>query len=235
MGKTLVLYTFYKYKSSVEYFIKNGIFKHDNVDFMIIANHKDIALDVPDYVKVMRRENIGFDFGAWSEGLLTDDYYKNYDHFVFVNCSVKGPFLDRNFKGKWIDLFLNGLKDNVKLFGVTINTRTFDHNSDPRNKAHVQSYAFAINKNTLEYLISCEIFSLTNYAKNYMDAIVNKEIRMSRKIIENKWNIGDLIGHYKGVDFTFSDKKPSDYGISYNGDMTHDSYTHGAVFVKWNR
>jgi len=44
---------------------------------------------------------------------------------------------------------------------------------------------------------------ITNYAETFHDAIYNKEILMSRKIIENNWNIGSLLLYYKDVDFTF--------------------------------
>ena len=42
-----------------------------------------------------------------------------------------------------------------------------------------------MDKNTLQYLINCEIFSITNYTKTFLETIHNKEILMSRKIIEN--------------------------------------------------
>ena len=41
-----------------------------------------------------------------------------------------------------------------------------------------------------------------------IDVVNNKEVLMSRKIIENGWNIGCLLKHYKNVDFTFNEKKP---------------------------
>lgn len=156
---------------------------------------------MPDYVKKLFRDNIGFDFGGWSEALLIDNLYKNYDNFIFVNSSVIGPFLPPDYKGNWTDIYVSGLQNNVKIFGSTINTM-----DNPLKKSHVQSYIFSMNKTTLEYLINCEIFSITNYAKTFKNAIHNKEILMSRKIIENNWNIGSLLSYYKEVDFTFKNK-----------------------------
>ena len=52
---------------------------------------------------------------------------------------------------------------------------------------------FSMDKETLNYLIRCEIFSISNYAITFDDAIWNKEVLMSRKIIENVWNIGSLV------------------------------------------
>mgnify|MGYP000713289737 CR=1 FL=1 len=191
---------------------------------------------MPDYVKKLFRDNIGFDFGGWSEALLIDNLYKNYDNFIFVNSSVIGPFLPPDYKGNWTDIYVNGLQNNVKLFGSTINTI-----DKPLTKSHVQSYIFSMNKTTLEYLINCEIFSITNYAKTFRDAIYNKEILMSREIIKNNWNIGSLLSYYKDVDFTFKNKKPLEYKIKFMNDIMKQNYKdkiwniYEIVFIKGNR
>ena len=122
--KTLVLYTFYKKTKYVDSFIKYAIFKDPNIDFLIIINSKYARITVPEYVKVIYRENIGYDFGAWSEGLLINNTYKNYDYFIFANASIIGPFLKPEDTQKWPYIFINGIKNNynTKLFGTTINT-----------------------------------------------------------------------------------------------------------------
>ena len=188
-------FVFHIYNERVEQFIKNAIFKDENIDFIIICNDRNITFSAPDYVKILLRDNIGYDFGAWSHGLLDNDLYKSYDNFIFVNSSVIGPFLrDKNVK--WTDIYLNGLQDNVKLFGSTINT--YSNNLQP----HVQSYIFSMNKETLQYLINCKVFSITEYSKTFHDTIMNKEIAMSLHILINGWNIGSLLDLYKNVDFT---------------------------------
>lgn len=201
MSKILVLYTFHKYSNLVKYFIENAIFKDDNVDFLIISNDKNIKYDCPSFVKKIYRDNIGFDFGGWSEGLFKDDLYKNYDYFIFANSSVLGPFLPRYYNGKWTDIYINSLNDNVKLFGSSINTCI---NNSTVNKIvpHVQSYIFSMNKETLEYLISNEIFSLSKIQSDFNELIMQNELRMSSLILEKKWNIGSLLPYYKDIDFT---------------------------------
>ncbi len=234
--KTLVLYVFHINNERVTHFIDKCIFYDENIDFIIISNDKNNKIKAPHYVKLLYRENIGFDFGGWSDALLTNELYKNYDTFIFANSSIIGPYLPLYYKNKWTDVYLNGLQNNVKLFGSTINTC-----EDPLNKAHVQSYIFSMDKTTLEYLIKCGIFSKTQYAYNYLDAIWNKEILMSRKIIENGWNIGSLLPQYENVDFTFKYKKPDEYKIKFLDDLMFEDYKnefwniHQLVFVKGNR
>jgi hypothetical protein len=236
MTKLLVLYVFHIYNDRVKHYIENCIFDDENVDFIMISNNMNNKIDVPKNVKTLFRENIGYDFGGWSDALLTNKLYENYDNFIFVNSSVMGPFIPLYCKGKWTDFYINGLENNIKLFGSTINTL-----GKPLTSAHVQSYIFSMNKTTLEYLISCEIFSTTNYAKTFNDAIWQKEVPMSRKIIENDWNIGSLLRIYKNVDFTFKTKKPNEYNIKFLGDiMFKDSRNsiwneYELIFIKGNR
>lgn len=236
MNKLLVLYVFHIYNYRVKHFIENCIFYDENVDFILISNNKDNKFETPDYVKTIFRENIGYDFGGWSDALLTGNLYENYDNFIFVNSSVIGPFIPSYCKNNWTDIYINGLQNNIKLFGSTINTC-----GDPLNKSHVQSYIFSMNKPTLKYLINCEIFSITNYTKTYIDTILQKEVLMSRKIIENNWNIGSLLPYYKDVDFTFSCKQPSEYNKIFLDDIMFPQFKnilwnkYDVVFVKGNR
>ena len=88
MTKLLVLYVFHIYNNRVTHFINNCIFYDSNVDFIIISNDKNNTLDVPFYVKTLFRDNIGYDFGGWSDALLTNNLYKNY---VFEEIYMYNP------------------------------------------------------------------------------------------------------------------------------------------------
>jgi hypothetical protein len=236
--KTLVLYIFHIVNERVHHFIKNAVFFDESIDFIFISNDNFVKLNdlnLPNYCKFISRENIGYDFGGWSDALLINNLYKKYTHFIFANSSIIGPFLPPDFKGKWTDIFLNGLKNNVKLFGCTINSM-----GDPIQSSHVQSYLFSMNLETLEYLLSCQIFSLTNYSKTFESCIYEKEIGMSRKIIDNGWNIGCLMNYYKDVDFTFKEKSIFDYNY-FLKDLMYPHYKnrlwnkYELVFIKGNR
>lgn len=238
MNKILVLFVFHIYNDRVKSFFTNCIFDDDNVDFIIIYNNTStIDFELPKNKNVMFlfRENIGYDFGGWSDALLKDNLYEKYNYFIFVNSSVVGPFIPSYYKEKWTSIFIDGLKDNVKLFGSTINTCY-----NPIEKSHVQSYIFSMDKNTLQYLIDCDIFSITNYAKSFHEAIWNKEVLMSRKIIDNGWNIGCLFPQYKNIDFTFKTKQPHEYNMTFFDDATMPYFKHlwneyQLVFIKGNR
>jgi len=234
--KTVVLYTFHEYNDRVGHFIKHAIFEDSNVDFVVICCNPTLEFECPPYVKKIMRENKGFDFGAWSDTLLLHGYDKGYENYIFANSSTKGPYLRPDFKGKWTDVYINGLTGNVKLFGSTISTI-----KSPKEHSHVQSYIYAMKKDTLDYLIQRGIFSKTDYAKTMDDAIWKKEVAMSRYIIEKGWNIGSLLPLYKDVDFTFSTPQDEEKLKKYGDIMTPAGHNnklwneYDLVFIKGNR
>jgi len=199
--KSLVLYVFNEYNERVRNYIQTAIFLDPDIDFLIINNGSNIKPDsLPDYVMYFNSLQGNSDFSAWSRGLLYNDLYKSYDSFIFINSSASGPYLPSYFKGKWTDIYLNGLTNSVKLFGSTIVSDV----NNPENISYVQSYIFAVNLETLKYLIYKDIFNLLNCRDN-------KELKLSRAILENGWNIGCLMSYYKDVDFRFLASKPYDY------------------------
>ena len=232
--KTLVVYVFHEMTYLVDKFFNNAIFKDADVDFLVVCNNISLRLYLPDYVKVIHRENRGYDFGAWSHGMLTNP---DYDYYICVNSSVDGPYLPVGFKGKWTDIYIDGLK-HVELFGSTINcctgpwTKQFPYWSGP----HVQSYIFSLSKDTLIYLSREGIFSLNidEMTSDKIEVVFLKEIGMSKKIMDRGWDIGCLMNHYKDVDFKINNGKWLD-------DVMMPQYSNilwsknELVFIKGNR
>jgi hypothetical protein len=200
--RTLVVYVLHEYTELVQQFIDKALFQADDVDFVFVCNNQ-LSLSVPDYVTVIYRENKGHDFGAWSEGLL--HRAKDYDYYICVNSTVDGPY----YTGDWTKVYTSRLINDIRLFGSTINCCTgpwckqFPYWSGP----HVQTYIFCMTHETLLYLSSINIFSLTEYTTDKIETVFKKEIGMSKKILDKGWNIGCLLPRYKNTDFR---------GINYN-------------------
>ena len=261
--KTLVLYVFHKINDNVIRFIRFSTFNHEDYSFVIICNSKDINikdLNIPDYVTIIQRDNIGFDFGGWSEGLLqpirldssfrepnmSDSSFRGserepnrseqYDYFVFINSSVAGPMLPVYYKYPWPTVLTSGLTNDIKLFGTSI----CDYNEYAiynGHSSHVQSFAFATDKIGLNILIEREIFSLTNISGTFLDAVQNKEIRMSQEIIRSNYNIGCLIHYYKGIDFRNLDSSfiPHEDVMWQGRYEEFKIHPYESVFIKTNR
>lgn len=240
--RTLILYTFHVYNENVNYFIKNGIFEHPNYDFILIhsiTGQGDTTREVKKGHIFYRRKNIGFDFGAWSEILIDNNLHEEYDNYIFLNSSCRGPFVKDNTV--WPEIFIDKLNDHDRLVGTTINCANNYCKIDLYRYPHVQSWCFCMNKETLKYLIKCGIFS-KNYISNKIQLIDKCEIGMSRAVIGAGWNISCLMKDYNGVDFTWKKCPPQKYGIRFMGDVAVQNGYHrknldpyDVVFVKANR
>ena len=237
-NNTLVLYVFHKYNERVEYFIKNALFQDSNVDFVFMCNDPtfDISSKVPSYVTTFNRKNKGFDFGAWSDLLIKYKYaYKHYNTYIFVNSSVKGPFMNNYIGEKWTDILKNGLSDDIQLYGITINTC-----NDPLNKSHVQSYLFSMKQDMVHKLIEDGLFSEI-YVDTFNEAINDKEIKMSRLVLNRGGNLGCVHTYYKNVDWRFNKKQPHEYNIKFLDDIMYPKFHNKLwtcdelIFIKGNR
>jgi len=211
-NKTLVLYTFNKLYYRVEYFIKHAVFQAPDVDFcFVISDGRDSSerYGIPDYAHVIHRDNRGYDFGAWSDALLIPEFgirTQDYNRFIFANSSIIGPILPTYFTGRWTDIYLDGLRDGIKLFGSSINIE-----DNAIRHGHVQSYIFAMDPETLEYLIGTGIFTTRVYLNTKDEVINQREKQMSRDVLAKGWNIGSLLRCYQGVDFTFRTAAVEDF------------------------
>jgi len=199
----------------------DSLFESADVDFVVISNGPEVP--VPAYVKFIQRPNIGHDFGAWSDGLL--DAPLAHDYYIFVNSSAAGPFRG----GAWTEPFIAGLSDDIKLFGCTINAL------GGLAAAHIQSYAFSMDQETAAFLIEKGIFS-KEYISDHNTVVMEKEIRMSRLIIENGWNMGCLLKLYEGVDWRVEEQTRPFYTdvmyLDFEGQLWKRD---DLVFIKGNR
>jgi len=240
--KTLCIFAYYEkdesIKKNIQFFLTNGI--HEDMDYIIVVNGiSNITLPIRSNVRILRRENTGYDFGAYKHA-LDNTNLDLYSHFIFINSSVRGPFLNQETKTKrWEYHFLDLLKGNIRLVGTTIHT-FFHPNYSNGNNIHVQSMVFCIDRNTLLFLRP-EIFSDKHLnSENMVEIIVNKEIKMSQMILARGWNISCTAKKYQGHDYRFLqtniDKIPyySDpcYVNNYFGGNL-DAYE--IIFIKTNR
>ena len=212
-NKICCLYAYYEkndlYKNNLEYFLNNGIL--DNIDYYIIINGK-CTVNIPEKenIKILKRENKGWDFGAYSYCIKTLD--KEYDYYFFLNTSVIGPYLENKAENDWSIYFIELFKDNVKLVGTSINV--FDNKglgeytlSDVYNHdkpyPHVQSMFFCIDNEFFNYLKSIHFFNEDeiNNMKDINEVIVKKEIGLSQMALSQGWNINCILSKYKDLDY----------------------------------
>lgn len=218
------VYAYYEknklYKENFQYFLKHALLSH--VEFYIVVNG-ECSVRIPDApnVHILRRENKGFDFGAFAKAIEHFPLLHTYDYVAFLNTSVRGPY--GNHKD-WTLPFLELLVGDVKLVGTSINIYDGETNAEYISKLlpedatktehpHVQSMFFMVDKQALAYLISEEFF-LYDDTLTFADVIGSKELGLSHLILKNGWNINCLLKEYQGLDYRTikADINPTSHG-----------------------
>jgi len=197
-NKILVTYVYYETNKSLEnlnFFIKNGVFNNDNVQYNFIVKGQKCSVEFPDYknIKLYYTENEGYDFGGYTYSIQMIDKTL-FDYYIFLNDTVIGPFVPRyNSKDTWYEDFIRLISDKVKLVGPTINRQNYNNISQ-----HVQSMAFGTDKIGLQLLIENNIFNLENNIQVYKtqgkwEFILMFEVGMSGVIMRNGFEISSFM------------------------------------------
>jgi lipopolysaccharide biosynthesis protein len=217
MPKFCVFYSYFQTKESqknLEFFIKNGISLNVDIFYVFLINNHNYSVKIPNQtnIKIICRDNIGHDFGSWKDGL--EYIEKTFDYYIFMNDTVRGPFLPRYIPKNisWYQMFCNLISEKVKLSGLTINYFPFGNKGN--DLQHVQSMMFCTDKVGLE-ILNKNIFNLSLneyeiYIKNKKNFIIKFEIGMSQQIIKNGFDIAALYvcdtKKYKTEDIWYNNK-----------------------------
>ena len=168
--KRLALFSFYNESGIVRAFIYYYLEKLAGIsDVAVIVNgslqpESESLLRSKGY-RVFRRENKGFDFGAWKEFLLSNApaFYSQYDELILCNCSCYGPVypfsqifdeMDSRECDFWGLYRHPGLRDRK-------------HSIPP----HLQSYFLVIRERLFHDRCLREYFSAQRYAETWNDAV----------------------------------------------------------------
>lgn len=201
--KTLVVYTYNIWNKNC-YFFFSKVYNRENITWICVKNDdfkmSDIEFEltnIPDFVIRLKRKNKGYDFGGWAHG-INHVNFEDYNFFLFFNSSVMGPILPDYYDGEWLNIFTRLITDDTKLVGSTINcagTSGFN----PELESHVQSFAFCTDKIGLKILISENVFDMQDLGR--IRTILEKEIYMSRIMINFGYNIACLQRNLKNINF----------------------------------
>jgi len=236
-----MIYNYYEkedlYKENFEYFLQHGIL--DEIDYYIVINGTS-SVDIPtrSNIRVYVRENIGFDFAAYSYVIPLIE--KTYDYYFFSNTSVRGPYLKNGADPKWYNRFIELFDENVHIVGTTINICTYEPLCG-KFAPHVQSMFFVLDKQYLNELIQDDFFNEEEINKMEMNTLIReKEVGLSKKAIEKGYNINCILSKYKGLDYINIDKDINDTsrtGDPYieNGYFGETIDPYEVIFFKTNR
>jgi hypothetical protein len=248
---TLCIYAYYEkseeYIDNFKYFLQNGL--DTDMDYIIVING-NCSVDIKSYVKenteltILQRENKGYDFGAYYHALVNKDVLNNpYKNYIFLNTSVKGPYLNNKHfdyinktiynNTNWYKIFTDMIKEDVKLVGTTINICTLKFNKLNEFKppyTHVQTQFFGMDHECLSFLYD-KIFAYKVDESNFYDLIELKEVRMTLLVLQNNWNINCPLSHYKDLDYR--QIKNNFNPTSANGDSSFRNAYFGRTYNKY--
>lgn len=257
-------------------FYEHSSLEHDNVMYFLnyLQQHPDKHCDVflaingvctatlPTIprMKIIRRPNEGYDFGAFA--CLTTHLQSQYRTVYFMNSSVRGPFIPADVH--WTQPFETLLqKPDTHLVGASINVLTNVHSNEFKvfqkttsfapPFTHVQTPMFAMSWTCFLFLqrigfwtpflspILSPILSpllLPTFTK--LDAIIRGEIMMSQLVLHNGWNISCTLEKYASFDYRTLKTDPNPNSVC--GDPLFVNAYFGktvtpeeAVFFKTNR
>lgn len=245
MSKPLVLYHFFEkdesYLDNLSHFLAFGY--SEDIDYIFtLASKPSIELPSAKNITYLQVENRNYDFGGFATALKSVKNLRSYNAVIFINCSVRGPFMPDYLDIKlWTEPFINGLAGNVGLFGATIcspkpNHRYFDQSA--KSQVHVQSFAYCIERSIVEQLLKSGFYDLDNELTR-AEVILNYEIGLSQEVLKLGKNISCLVPEYQQnyLEVTTVDNPASVDGDPYKRHQTFGRTLHPfeTVFAKVNR
>ncbi|ELR22433.1 uncharacterized protein ACA1_255420 [Acanthamoeba castellanii str. Neff] len=206
---TLVVYVYWErdavYAENLRFFLRAGVgsaeeSQRDRVEYLLIVQGRTLSVDVPRHVKVWKRDNTCFDFGAVGAALRSKALrLPTFRRYVILNSSVKGPFLPAYWPSNvhWSTIFTSRINDRVKQVGTSIVClpKTDLGGWGPR----IEGFCWATDHVGIELGIKRGVFDCF---ANKEDVIVKGEYGMSRAVLDANYTLDTVQLKYQGVNWT---------------------------------
>lgn len=124
-------------------------------------------------------------------------------YYVFLDSSVRGPFLPSYVDVPWHRLLTQRITDTTKLVGATISCAPFKYNEQENGFViypYVLGYVTATDQIGMGVLNSTQP-SVFHCFHDRLDILRFGVIGMSEAMLRNNYNIGSLMLKYQNVDF----------------------------------
>lgn len=156
-------------------------------------------------------------------------------YFVFVDSSVRGPFLPAYVDVPWHRLLTQRLTDTTKLVGSTITCAPFKYKEEETGYViypYVQGYVTATDQIGMGVLNSTQP-SVFHCFHDRMDIQRFGIIGMSEAMLRNNYNIGSLMLKYQDVDFRDGSKWACNDRVDPHADGHYDGTSLNPLEVWW--
>ena len=194
------------------------------------------------WVKVLYKKNFGMDFAAYNTSLTwvqRQHRLTTYDYFVFINSSLRGPFMPKwtppgfHFTDALVLMFQ--LDERVKLAGSYITCLPKERESMPG--PIIESLFFAVDKESLQWLIDDGIF--VPHKMKYLTAL-SSEYSLFRSVSSRGGFLEGLSTRYaKGIDWQqtkhhrCNDNRHSSRRGLLDGEISPNPFEHVFLKTSW--
>lgn len=213
---TLVVYVFSKtddeYENNLMFFLRHGPAENDGCHYVFILQQSegvelpDISRLIPSNAQIEFHKNECYDWGT--VGWLIDSGRVDilaYKYFVFLNSSVRGPFVPTYSQGakRWHEHMTSRITDKVKVVGATINCEAayWENKLEgtARKNPHVQSYAMATDQEVMKlWKENGKVFACWS---TMWEVIWNGEVGSSKVALDAGYNLESFMTRYRGIDW----------------------------------
>ena len=186
---------------NLRFFIQRELLiNNENIDYIFVINGydcNDITFPERPNVTVLRRENIGYDFGGHKHA-LEHCHGKQYDYYFFMNSGVFGPIMPSYFTHEhWSNIFIRKINDRVKLVGTTIVCLPREDLGGYGPK--IEGFFFLTDNVGLQ-LLKDEGTIFYDHP-NFESDIVKGEYGLSNCILRHGYSLDCMIRKYQGIDW----------------------------------
>ncbi|KAA9261778.1 rhamnan synthesis F family protein [Streptococcus anginosus] len=167
--------------------------------------HKLVELRLMD--QFIQRENIGFDFAAWRDGMTEVGFetLDSYDSITIMNDTCFGPLWDIK------EYYLKYETDeNVDFWGLTNNRETPKSRYTQGFREHIQSYFITFKKSVITSHTFREFWENVKNYTNVQDVIDNYETQVTTKFLDAGFKydvifntVNEDSSHMLHADFSF--------------------------------
>lgn len=204
--KIFISYVYFKSEHAdhhLKFFVDKELSSYnENIHYIIVINGYDcngITFPERSNITVLKRENIGFDFGGHKHALeYISSNNMQYDYYFFMNSGVFGPITPSYFTHEhWSNIFIRKINDKVKLVGTTI--VCLPHHDFGGYGPKVEGFFFLTDNIGLQ-LLKDEGTIFYDHP-DFDTSIVRSEYGLSNCILRHGYSLDCMIRKYQGIDW----------------------------------
>ena len=210
--KTIVIYQYFeKDHTYVENFFHLLRFGYSELNDYLLIITGNYTIELPQYqnISYVFIENKNYDYGGYAWAIKNVVKIEQYDFFIFINSSVRGPYIPSYLSENWTECFTKLLINDVGLSGSVINilpeksslTKFYKNKfggSEPFS--HIESMVYAMPREVILYLIKNKFYDII-HTLTKDEAIRDYEIRLSQLILAGGWNMKCILPEYNVIDY----------------------------------